>query len=79
MKVFATVMKILAALAAVAGAIYVVAVYGDKIVSWAKNLYRKYGRSPVEFYDIDDEAEEDLSVEDAAADSDAPAEEDFEA
>lgn len=38
MKVFSTVMKILAALAAVAGVIYVVATYGDKIVAWAKKF-----------------------------------------
>ena len=38
MKVFNTVMKILAALAAIAGAVYVIATYGDKIVAWAKNL-----------------------------------------
>ena len=30
--------KILAALAAVVGIVYVVATYGDKIVQWAKNL-----------------------------------------
>lgn len=39
MKVFNTVMKILAALAVVAGIVYVVATYGDKIVAWAKNLF----------------------------------------
>lgn len=33
-----TAMKILTALAAVVGAVYVVATYGDKIVQWAKNL-----------------------------------------
>ena len=31
-------MKILAALAAVVGIVYVIATYGDKIVAWAKNL-----------------------------------------
>lgn len=30
--------KILAAMAAVVGIVYVVATYGDKIVQWAKNL-----------------------------------------
>lgn len=30
--------KILAALAAIAGAVYVAATYGDKIVAWAKKL-----------------------------------------
>lgn len=33
-----TAIKILTALAAVVGAVYVVATYGDKIVQWAKNL-----------------------------------------
>jgi hypothetical protein len=33
-----TAVKILTALAAVVGAVYVVATYGDKIVQWAKNL-----------------------------------------
>ena len=38
MKVFSTIMKILVALAAVAGAVYIAATYGDKIVAWAKKL-----------------------------------------
>lgn len=32
------VLKVLTALAAVVGAVYVIATYGDKIVAWAKNL-----------------------------------------
>lgn len=31
-------MKILSALAAVVGAVYIIATYGDKIVAWAKQL-----------------------------------------
>ena len=38
MKVFSVVIKILVALAAVAGAVYLAATYGDKIVAWAKKL-----------------------------------------
>ena len=38
MKAFSVIMKILAAAAAVVGAIYVAATYGDKIVAWAKKL-----------------------------------------
>ena len=38
MKVFGVVIKILVALAAVAGAVYIAATYGDKIVAWAKKL-----------------------------------------
>ena len=33
-----TVLKVLTALAAVAGVIYVIATYGDKIVAWAKKI-----------------------------------------
>ncbi len=38
MKVFNVVMKVLLALAAVAGAVYIAATYGDKIAAWAKKL-----------------------------------------
>ena len=37
-----TVLKILAALAAIAGAVYAAATYGDKVVAWAKNLWSKF-------------------------------------
>ena len=33
-----TVFKILTALAAIAGTVYVIATYGDKIVAWAKKI-----------------------------------------
>ncbi len=33
-----TVLKVLTALAAIAGTVYVIATYGDKIVAWAKKL-----------------------------------------
>ena len=38
MKIFTNILKVLSALAAVAGAVYVIATYGDKIVAWAKKL-----------------------------------------
>lgn len=38
MKVWSVIVKIVLALAAVAGAVYVVATYGDRIVAWAKKL-----------------------------------------
>ena len=41
MKIVGTLLKILAALAALAGAIYVIATYGDKIVAWAKKMLGK--------------------------------------
>ncbi len=40
MKVFGIVMKVILALAAVAGAVYVAIVHGDKIVAWAKKTFK---------------------------------------
>ena len=34
-----TALKLLTALAAIAGAVYVIATYGDKIVEWAKKIW----------------------------------------
>lgn len=41
MKNFMLIMKILAVLLAIAGVIFVVATYGDKIVAWFKKILRK--------------------------------------
>ena len=38
MKVFGIIAKIVLALAAVAGIVYLAATYGDRIVAWAKKL-----------------------------------------
>lgn len=38
MKVFSAVVKILVALAAVAGAAYLLATYGEQLVAWAKKV-----------------------------------------
>ena len=38
MKTVNTIIKIVTALAAIAGAVYVIATYGDKIVAWAKKM-----------------------------------------
>jgi len=38
MKAFNIIAKVVVALAAVAGAVYIVATYGDKIVEWAKKM-----------------------------------------
>ena len=42
MKTFNLIAKIVAALAAIAGIVYVVATYGDKIVAWAKKMLGKF-------------------------------------
>ena len=49
MKAFWTVVKILAVLAAIAGIIYVIAAYGDKIVAWARRLLSR-NKKPIFTY-----------------------------
>lgn len=66
-----TVLKVLTALAAVAGVVYVIATYGDKIVEWCKNLLASCAcDEPVE----EPIAEETEFAEEAAVEE-APAEE----
>lgn len=68
MKTFNTVMKVLAVLAAVAGAIYVIAAFGDKIVAWAK---RVIGCCPWD--EGMEETEEPKAAEETPAEEAAPA------
>lgn len=68
-----TAMKILSALAAVVGVVYVVATFGDKIVSWAKNLLKSCPCTDCEVI------EEDFVTEEAAPAEEAPVEEAAEA
>lgn len=75
-----TAMKILTALAAVVGAVYVVATYGDKIVEWAKNLLAScpFCKNECEVVEEDFVAEEPAAEEVVAeepAAEEAPAEE----
>lgn len=46
MKALNTVVKILAALAAVAGAVYIVATYGEQIVAWARKALNSLPKCP---------------------------------
>ena len=46
MKVLNTVVKLLTALAAVAGAVYIVATYGEQIVAWAKKTLAALPKCP---------------------------------
>ena len=71
MKVFVLVMKILVALAAVAGAIYLAATYGDRIIAWAKKALAAIKRPKAEFFD-EDFCDEDCVEDDeiVAADDD---------
>ncbi len=53
-----TALKILSALAAIAGIVYVVATYGDQIVAWAKKILASFPKCPL--------CEEEAPVEEAA-------------
>lgn len=57
MKAFAVIAKILAALATVIGAIYLLATYGDKIVEWCKNLMASLPE--ISCFDPDEDEDED--------------------
>lgn len=67
MKVFANIIKVLTALAAVAGAVYVIATYGEQIVAWAKKTLAAFPCPKCQ-------EEEEVAVEEAAVEE-APAEE----
>ena len=70
MKAFGTVLKILAALAAIAGIIYVVATYGDKMVAWARNLMNR-NKKPIFTYTTSyGEPVDDVEDAELAADAD---------
>lgn len=64
-----TALKILSALAAIAGVVYVVATYGDKIVAWAKKILASVPNCDCEV------VEEEAPVEEAAPAEEAPVEE----
>ena len=82
MKPVNTIIKILTALAAVAGAVYIVATYGEKIVEWAKKVWSAMPKCPscddeeieVEFVTETEEepAAEEIPVEEVPAEEPAP-------
>lgn len=73
MKALNTIVKILTALAAVAGAIYIVATYGEQIVAWAKKVMNSLPKCPnCEKADVVEEAVEETAPEAA---EEAPVEE----
>lgn len=82
MRVFSTIMKIVAALAAVVGAVYVAATYGDQIVAWAKKALSSLSKCPccksekpaVEEVPVEEVPTEDVPAEEAPAEE-APVEE----
>lgn len=61
MKTWETILKIIAALIAAAGIIFIIVTYGDSIVAWFKKLF---SRSEVTLYDdMDDNDEDELTEE----------------
>ena len=80
MKTLNAIVKVVTALAAVAGAIYIVATYGEQIVAWAKKVLSSLPKCPccekAEPVEDAPAAEEPAPVEEApAAEEPAPAEE----
>ena len=63
-----TALKLLTALATIAGAIYVIATYGDKIVEWAKKVWAAMPKCPC--CQEAEEATEEVAVEEAVAEED---------
>lgn len=78
MKTFGIIAKIVVALAAVAGAVYVVATYGDKIVAWAKNLINSRKCCCEGECECDCDCDCDCVEEETAAEDVVAAETDFE-
>ncbi len=76
MKVANTIIKILTALAAVAGVVYIVATYGEQIVAWCKKTLESLPKCPK--CEEEAEVEVEITVEEAAeepAAEEVPAEE----
>ena len=58
MKVFNKIVKVFLALAAVAGIIYTIAAYGERIVAWARNLLETL-RAKIDYYTSDEDFSEE--------------------
>ena len=84
MKTLNAIVKVLAVLAAVAGAIYVIAAYGDKIVAWAKRVIgccpwdegMEEEEAPAEEAPVAETSAEEAPAEEAPAAEEVPAVED---
>ena len=66
MKTFNKILKVFLALAAIAGVIFVIAAYGERIVAWAKNLLTRL-RGKFDYNYVDDDFDEDF--DDAAVEA----------
>ncbi len=64
MKAFNLIAKLVAALAAIAGVVYVIATYGDKIVAWAKSMLPTVETTEDEIEEVEETLED--AAEEAA-------------
>ncbi|MDO5546387.1 MAG: hypothetical protein Q4F81_11325 [Eubacteriales bacterium] len=64
MKTVNTIVKLLSALAAVAGAVYIIATYGEQITAWAKKALSSLPKCPC---CKEDSTEEEAPVEEPVA------------
>ena len=70
MKTLNAIVKVLAALAAAAGAVYIIATYGEQIVAWAKKVLASLPECPCCTKDeeiVDSPVVEEIPVEEPAA------------
>ena len=80
MKVLNTIVKILTALATVAGIVYIIATYGEQIVAWAKKLWNAMPKCPnceeaevIEEFDADEVSAEEPAAEEVPVVEEEPA------
>lgn len=73
MNKFNTFLKVISALAAVVGAVYIVATYGDKIVAWAKRLMGCDSTPIATFHYTTDEVKQEEQPAAEAPAAEAPA------
>lgn len=71
MKTFSVIIKIVIALAAVAGAVYIAAAHGEKIVAWCRRLLSRKSTFVPYYGDADDIDLDDLPIEDSDLADDA--------
>lgn len=69
MKVFNKILKVFLALAAVAGIIYTIAAYGERIVAWARNLLKTL-RAKIDYYTSDEDFSEEELFDEETDDED---------
>ena len=73
MKTVNTIVKILSALAAVAGAVYIIATYGEQITAWAKKTLASLPKCPCCKEDAGEEEAPEAPAESAPAEDEEPA------